>query len=121
MKHITVILVLSILFALPNLAGGQKIVPNVAVMRSEMRTRALQKELKAQGYYNGPIDGIYGKETENAIPRRKMHRESIGEEAGARPDSALIEQSRPGGCPEGPPCPPKGNPPPRPPKRDRQS
>jgi peptidoglycan hydrolase-like protein with peptidoglycan-binding domain len=105
MKHITVVLVLSIFLALPNLAGGQEM--------TKGEIRALQKELKDRGVYKGPIDGIHGEATEKAIREYWEGRTGSSPSKG-RPYPHAIEQSRPGGCPEGPPCPPLKEPLPRP-------
>ena len=52
--------------------------------------RAFQTQLKALGLFDGQVDGVYGPKTERALRRFKQE----------------LESTRPGGCPESPPCPP---------------
>jgi len=82
-KYGAVALILFIMLTLPNLLWGQ--------IKKEIRET--QKILKENGFDPGPIDGIYGPRTDKAL-RAYLSSNRNREQA-----------ARPGGCPEGPPCP----------------
>jgi murein L,D-transpeptidase YcbB/YkuD len=67
-----------------------------------------QQTLKDTGLYAGPIDGVLGPETLQAL---REFQASQGLPQTGKLDEATRQQlmitSRPGGCPEGPPCPPQ--------------
>ena len=64
MRKFFVMLVLCFLAMTPALVGAQQ---QGSQQQDQMAIRQAQQQLKAMGLYEGPIDGRYGPETEQAL------------------------------------------------------
>lgn len=64
MKKLFVTLVISLLVMVPALAGAQQ---QGRQQQDQMAIRQAQQQLRAMGLYEGPIDGRYGPETQQAL------------------------------------------------------
>ncbi|MEM9804943.1 MAG: HEAT repeat domain-containing protein [Cyanobacteria bacterium P01_D01_bin.56] len=76
--------------AVPNFSGTAPNSPLESAISEEQveEIKALQQELKKRGYYNGPIDGIYGPGTEAAIIALRGQEQRNSTSALLTPESA---------------------------------